>query len=336
MMGTMNNPPDPKGGGGEKPPRHPSFSDPAQIPHVPWRGIGVAVVVILALAFVRDCFVVVQAGERAVIYSKLSGVKPYQLGEGLHFNVPIVWEPTIYNTQTRTYTMSGSSSDTGEHSSNQSAPEGQVPDDSLIALTSDGLPVTLDLSVRFHVDPLNVWRLHREIGPEYVDKIVRPEARSVARMAFAEYPVIDVYSGRRQVIVEQITRELREKLTVSYLVLDEVLLRDIRFPQEFQSAIEQKQVAQQAAQQMVFEVQRAESERQQKIIEAQGEASAILKKAEALAAHPQLLPYEFVQRLPSDPKVIVTDSKTIINLGDALTDTPSSGGPKVQNGGDQQ
>ena len=336
MMTVINNPPDPKGGGGERPPHRPTLSDSPPMPRIPWRGIGVAVAVILALAFVRDCFVVVQAGERAVIYSKFSGIKPYQLGEGLHFNLPIVWEPTIYNTQTRTYTMSGGANERGAHASDQSAPEGQVPDDSLIALTSDGLPVTLDLSVRFHVDPMNVWRLHREIGPEYVDKIVRPEARSVARMAFAEFPVIDVYSGRRQVIVEQITRELRVKLTVSYLVLDEVLLRDIRFPQEFQSAIEQKQVAQQAAQQMVFEVQRAESERQQKIIEAEGEATAILKKAQALTAHPQLLPYEFVQRLPADVKVVVTDSKTIINLGDVFADPQPPDRQPKQPGGEPQ
>jgi prohibitin 2 len=335
MMGVINNPPDPKGGGGNRPPHRTGLPDSPQIPNIPWRGIGIAVAIILALAFVRNCFVVVQAGERAVIFSKFSGVKPYQLDEGLHFNLPIVWVPTIYNIQQRTYTMSGGANEAA-HASERSAPEGQVPDDSLIALTSDGLPVTLDISVRFKVDAANVWRLHQEIGPEYVDKIVRPVVRSVVRMAFAEYPVIDVYSGRRQVIVEQITRELRERLGASYLILEEVLLRDISFPAEFQSAIEQKQVAQQAAQQMVFEVQRAESEKQQKIIEAQGEASAILKKAEALAAHPQLLPYEFVQRLPSDPKVVVTDSRTIINLGDVFGDTPTSGGRGAQSGGEQQ
>ncbi|HEY3411703.1 MAG TPA: prohibitin family protein [Armatimonadota bacterium] len=336
MTGVPINPPDPRGGGGVKPPQRPKISTPPQMPRIPWRGIIVALAVILAIAFVRDCFVVVQAGERAVIYSKLSGVKPYQLDEGLHFNLPIIWEPTIYNIQQRTYTMSAGGNESSRHESDQSTPEGQVPDDSLIALTSDGLPVTVDLSVRFKVDAANVWRLHQDIGPEYVDKIVRPEARSIARMAFAEYPVLDVYSGRRQVIVEQITRELRDRLALSYLILEEVLLRDIRFPPEFQSAIEQKQVAQQAAQQMVFEVQRADSERQQKIIEAQGEATAILKKAQALTAHPQLLPYEFVQQLPPNVRVVVTDSKTIINLGDVFGDTRPPARQPVPSGGEEQ
>lgn len=326
----------PGSSGGAEPPRRPVISQPPQMPRIPWRTVTLVVAVILGFAFLRNCFVIVQAGERAVIYSKLSGVKAYQLDEGLHFNVPIVWEPTIYNTQTRTYTMSGGANEANQRERDQHARSGQVPDDSLIALTSDGLPVTLDLSVRFHVDPNNVWRLHQEIGPEYVDKIVRPQARSVTRMAFAEYPVLDVYSGRRQVIVEQITRELRAKLIGSYMILDEVLLRDIRFPAEFQASIEQKQVAQQAAQQMVYEVQRADSERQQKIIEAQGEASAILKKAQALAAHPQLLPYEFVQRLPTDVRVVVTDSRTIINLGDVFADTPSPDRRGVPSGGEQQ
>ena len=151
-------------------------------------------------------------------------------------------------------------------------------------------------------------------------------------MAFAEYPVTDVYSGKRQRIVAQIQRELSENFKSNYLILDEVLLRDIRFPAEFQSAIEQKQVAEQQAQQMIFEVDRARSEKQQKIVEAQGEAEAIRKKADALARNPQLIQYEYIQKLSPDAKVIVTDGKTIISLGDMLSapNSPSSGARRGQ------
>jgi regulator of protease activity HflC (stomatin/prohibitin superfamily) len=201
---------------------------------------------------------------------------------------------------------------------------GQVPDDSLVALTSDGLPVTLDVSIRFHIDPDNVWKLHQQIGPDFIDKVVRPQSRAAVRMEFAEFTVVDVYSGKRQQIVQKIQHELSKKFQQNYLVLDEVLLRDIRFPDEFQRAIEDKQVAQQDAQKMVFEVKRAESEKQQKIIEAQGEAEAIRKKADALAQNPQLIQYEYIKRLPSDAKIVITDNKTVISLGDILGSAPSA------------
>ena len=249
-------------------------------PKLPMRITALALCLIVGLIVLSQTFVVVQAGERAVIFSDLSGVQTYQLSEGFHLNLPLVWHITKYDIKTRTYTMSGSTQESNRPAEARTDSE-QVPDDSLTALTSDGLPVTLDLSIRFHIDPDNVWRLHRQIGPEFIDRVVRPQARSIARMTFAGFPVIDVYSGKRQAIVDGISTQLREKFRQNYLVLDEVLLRDIRFPAEFQATIEQKQVAQQAAEQMVYELQRAELEKQQKIVQAQGEAAAIRKTADA-------------------------------------------------------
>jgi len=300
----------------------PDLSEPATNPHIPWRGIGVVISVIVGLIVLSQTFVIVQAGERAVVFSDLSGVQPYQLTEGFHLNLPLIWHITKYDIKTRTYTMSGSTKESNQ-STEAARDSEQVPDDSLIALTSDGLPETLDLSVRFHIDSASVWRLHQQIGPDFVDRVVRPQARSIARMTFAGFPVIDVYSGKRQAIVDGISAQLREKFQQNYLVLDEVLLRDIRFPPEFQATIEQKQVAEQASQQMVYELQRAELEKQQKIVQAQGEAEAIRKTADALSKNPQLIQYEYVQRLPADTKVVVTDGKTIVNLGDAFDETPT-------------
>ncbi|MBI3921308.1 MAG: prohibitin family protein [Armatimonadetes bacterium] len=260
---------------------------------------------IVVVFLLMRSFIIVGAGERAVIFSRISGVKPGQLDEGLHLNIPIVWVPVKYDIRTQTYTMSGTSS------------EGQVKgDDSLNALTSDGLPVNLELSVRFHLDPENVWKLHREIGREYTDKVVRQEARSDTRMIVSEFPVIDVYSGRRQMIVDRIKERLTRKFSKSYMVLDELLLRDIKFSQEFQAAIEQKQVAQQETKRMDFVLQQARLERQRKIVEAQGDASAIRLKARALMSNPQLVQYEYMKRLPDKVQTIITDSKTIINMSD--------------------
>ena len=303
-------------------PVFPDLSGVVTAPKIPWRVIGLIVSLIVMLVVLSQTFVIVQAGERAIVFSDLSGVQAYQLSEGFHLNLPFVWHLTKYDIKTRTYTMSGSSQESNKPAESRSDSE-QVPDDSLAALTSDGLPVTLDLSIRFHIDPDNVWRLHRQIGPDFVDRVVRPQSRSIARMTFAGFPVIDVYSGKRQTIIDEISTQLREKFKQNYLVLDEVLLRDIRFPEEFQAAIEQKQVAQQASEQMVYELQRAELEKKQKIVQAQGEAEAIRKTADALNKNPQLIQYEYVQRLPADTKVVVTDGKTIVNMGDVLNEMPT-------------
>ena len=270
------------------------------------------VALIFLLPFVWP-FVLVGAGERAVIFNRFSGVQPGELGEGLHAIIPWVQSAAIYDVKAQTYTMSGSSTEANQQAGNSN--------DALQALTADGQPVSLELSVRFHADPQQVWKLHQEIGPDYLSKVVRPEVRSDVRMVIAQYPVVDVYGPKRAEIIIQIDERLRRELGKNYIVLDEALLRDVSFSTQFQQAVEQKQVAQQDVQRMAYERDRAEKERRRKIIEAEGEAASIRLKADALAANPGLTQYEYVQNLPDNVKTIVTDDKTIVNLGDLPTAT---------------
>jgi regulator of protease activity HflC (stomatin/prohibitin superfamily) len=273
---------------------------------LPW--ILAAVIALPLLVFVFKAFVIVGAGERAVIYSKLAGVREGQLGEGMHLNIPVIWEPVVYDVKAMTYTMSAQGR------------EGQIHgDDSLLALTSDGLPVQLDVSIRFHVAPDEVWKLHQEIGPAYITKIVRPLTRSAIRMVLARFTVTEVYSGARQEIINQIRELLEPKFADSYLMLDEVLMRDVQFSTQFQQAIEEKQVAQQEAKRMVFVLQQARLERERRIVEARGEAGAIELRAQALSRNPQLVQYEYVRNLPDNVKTVIADTNTIINFSNLFT-----------------
>ena len=284
-------------------PRRPASGLESSLP----RFIIPIVALILVLPFVWP-FVLVGAGERAVIFNRFSGVQQGQLGEGLHAVIPWVQSATIYDVKAQTYTMSGSATESNPSAGNSN--------DALLALTADGQPVSLEMSIRYHVDPQQTWKLHQQIGPNYLSKVVRPVVHSDVRMVIAKYPVIDVYGPRRADIIAQINARLGRELAKSYLVLDEALLRDVSFSTQFQQAIEQKQVAQQDVARMAYERDRAEKERRRKIIEAEGEAESIRLKASALAANPGLTQYEYVQNLPSNVKTIVTDDKTIVNLGD--------------------
>lgn len=261
-------------------------------------------------------FVVVGAGERAVVFNRISGTQQNQLDEGLHFVLPWAQVPVLYDVRSQTYTMSASN-----HEANQQAGSSN---DALDALTADGLPVSLEMSVRFHIDPNNVWKLHQNVGPMYIEKIIRPQTRSHVRMVVAQYPVVDVYGSRRAKIIDQINERLRRLFAENNIVLDEALLRDVAFSTEFQQAIEQKQVAQQDVQRMTFVVEQADKERRRKIIEAEGEAESIRLKAAALAQNPQLVQYEYVKNLPDNVRTVVTDGRTIVNLGEVLNNSTTA------------
>lgn len=290
----------------EIPRKPPNVQPPEWLSRLGWRWLWALPAAFVLLTAARS-FVLVGSGERAVIFNRFTGTQPGQLGEGLHWQIPWVQSPVLYDVRTQTYSMGGSGS------------EGSRAGQALEAVTADGLPVSLDLSVLFHADPDQVARLHREIGPAYVEKVVRPQVRSEARMVVARYPVIEVYGEGRTRIVEEVNRRLKDRFAASYIVLDEFLMRDVRFSQAFQDAIEKKQVAQQEVQRMAFVVEQADQERRRKIIEAEGEAESIRLKAAALSRNPQLVEYEYVKNLPPGVKTVVTDGRTLVNLGEALS-----------------
>jgi len=272
-----------------------------------WKIALICGIAFVVLVFLLRFYIVLDPGERAVIFNKAGGGLRLTEGVGFYLLIPLIESPTVYDVKIKTYTMSSATL------------EGEVKgDDSLRALTSDGQTVSLDLSVRFHPDPEQLIQLHQEIGEDYLNKVVRPQIRSIARLVVSESPVVDVYSGKRGEIQERIAGRLRATLSKDYIKLDDVLLRDVQFTEEFQKAIENKQIAQQEAQRMKYILEKEELEKKRKIIEAEGEAESIRLKGQALSDHPTLIQYEYVKLLSPQIQAIVTDSDTIINLSDFL------------------
>lgn len=261
-----------------------------------WLGLGL----LAFFLWIAHPFVMVGAGERAVLFSLSGGTLTGQLGEGTHFVMPFVQKAIFYDVRTQTYTMSATSW------------EGQVKgDDSLTALTSDGQTITVDVSVRFHPDADKIYQLHQHIGPDYVDKIVRPETRSQTRVTIAQFPISAVYSSQREIIESRIAQALKKSLADNDLILDEVLLRDIRFSPAYAAAIEQKQIAQQNAQRMQYVLLKAEKEKQQKILEAQGDAASIELRGHAIAQNSKIVQYEYARKVAPNVGAIITDGRSI-------------------------
>jgi regulator of protease activity HflC (stomatin/prohibitin superfamily) len=267
----------------------------------------IGLIIIFVLIFIFKIYIVVDPGEKAVIFNKATGSLRVTPNEGFYFLVPMIEEPTVYDMRARTYTMSIAQL------------EGEVRgDDSLQALTADGQTVLIDISVRYHPDGDNLDKLHRRIGIDYVNKVLRPQVRSIVRMAVSEYPVLDVYSGKRQLIQAQIEKAMRDSFKKSYIVCEEMLLRNVQFSREFQQAIENKQIAQQEAQRMKYVLEKQELEKKRKIIEAEGDAESLRLKGKALADNPGLIQYEYVKLLAPNIQAIVTDQNTIFNFSDFI------------------
>jgi regulator of protease activity HflC (stomatin/prohibitin superfamily) len=178
-------------------------------------------------------------------------------------------------------------------------------------LTSDGQQVGIDISVRFHPERSRIFSLHQKVGADYINKVIRPAVRSRTRTVIAARTVADVYTLKREEVETEIAKRLKEDLAKSDIVLEEVLLRDVKFSAPYAKAIEDKQIAQQNSQRMFYVLQQAEKEKQQRILEAQGDARSIELKGQAIAQNSRVVQYEYARKIAPNVGVIITDGKTL-------------------------
>lgn len=249
------------------------------------------------------------------------GLRAEPLQAGLHWIIPFVESVSTYPISRATYTMSSA---TGE---------GQVGgDDSVPARTKDGQQVQIDASVIYSIDPTKVIQLHITWQDRYEDSVVRPVARSAIRDAVSQYGIEEVVSSKRAELEAKIRDTIAAGLSGQNLIMSEFLLRNIAFSDEYAAAVEQKQIAEQQAQQAQLVVEQRKQEAEQarqvaqgqadaaviaaqgaadaRLIQAEAEAKALNLIAAALKDNPDLIQYTYVQKLGDDVQVMLVPSNS--------------------------
>ena len=279
----------------------------------------------LVLTTVGAGLVFLQADQYGIVISALqpTGYRPQPLAPGLHWVVPFLENVQSYSIAKQTYTMATA---TGE---------GQVSgDDSIQARTKDGQQVFIDASVIYSIDPAHLIDLHITWQNRFEDLVVRPVVRSAIRDAVSQFGVEEIVSTKRSELETMISETIRQGLASNNLMMNDFLLRNIRFSDEYAAAVEQKQIAEQLALQAQFVVQQKKQEAEQArqvaqgqadaaVIAAQGEAQAILLKAQAQAQAndvlsksltPELLTYTYINKLAPNVQVMYLPSGTPLLL----------------------
>ncbi len=277
--------------------------DPRLIPVS--RVLAVLAPVLLVGGLATKALVQVDAGRIGVV--KVFGkVSPDTLPPGLHLINPLA-DVVSLDAQTQNYTMSA------VHS------EGDVEgDDAIRIMTQDGLEVTIDISVIYHIIPTEAPKILSDIGETYKDKLVRPITRSRIRDAAVFYQAVELYTGKRDEFQTRITESITKELGDRGLAVESVLVRNIALPDSVKGAIEEKVQAEQEAQKMTFVLQKETQEAERKRVEAQGIADSQRIVSESL--NDKLLQYEQIKAwkelsLSPNAKVIVMNGDTPVILG---------------------
>jgi regulator of protease activity HflC (stomatin/prohibitin superfamily) len=250
---------------------------------------------LVLLGILTACVKQIDAGEVGVKVL-FGSVQPDVLNSGLHIVNPLldIWKMDI---KTQNYTMSG------VHDEGNKA-----GDDAIRVLASDGLEVTIDLTVLYRVIANDAPRLLKETGEDFRDKIVRPITRTKIRDNAVYYQAVDLFSTRRDEFQQRIYKSIEDDFKKRGLLLEQLLVRNITLPNSVKASIESKINAEQDAKKMEFVLLKEKQEAERKRVEAQGIAD--YQKIINTGLTEQQLQYEQIKALKelslsSNAKVIV-------------------------------
>ena len=267
------------------------------------RSLGGALVIAgAAVALLASSFVVVPAGTVGVVFNVVGGVQQNELGEGVHLVLPVLQQVTLYEARQQELTLANETND------------------EISARSSEGLEITIDVTVLYQVVRDSAAALHQDIGPSYEDIRIRPEVRSQIRDGISEYRAADLISTQRAELQKRIEDSLITALGEDNIRVLSVLLRDVRIPESITQAIEEKQAAEQQVaveenrrRQAEISAQRAVVEatgaRDAAIARAEGEAQALSLRGAAIRENPEIIQLEVAQKLAPSLQTIMLPSE---------------------------
>jgi regulator of protease activity HflC (stomatin/prohibitin superfamily) len=281
----------------------------------------IGIVVGVLFSVVANGILIVQPTEVAVIFNTLSGQLENPRSSGTSVVVPVVQTYTIYPISQQSYTMSGHT--------NEGAIQGN---DAVNGRTVDGQEVALDVTVLYNINPAKVNELHTRWQSGYQENFVRPTVRGLVRDVVSGYRAEDIYGTKRTDMEDAMQKRIGERFDQEGLTLTDLLVRDITFSDQFRKAIEDKQIADQEAQQAELRVKQRQNEADQAravaagqrdaaiaaaqgqaqatILNAQAQAEALRLVSEQIAANPALIQYLYVQNLAKNISIALVPSNS--------------------------
>jgi regulator of protease activity HflC (stomatin/prohibitin superfamily) len=141
-------------------------------------------------------------------------------------------------------------------------------------LSSNGLEISLDVSVLYQPKIDALGSLHQTKGEDYLNIVIVPEIRAVARSVIGRYTPEQLYSTKRDAIQNEIYEETKKKVEPQFVQINSVLVRDVTLPPSIKEAIQRKLTQEQEALEYEFRLEKAKQEAEKVRIEAEGKALA--------------------------------------------------------------
>ncbi|MEO1437123.1 MAG: prohibitin family protein [Bacteroidota bacterium] len=214
-------------------------------------GIFIFIGLILIIALSNSTFLTIKAGEKGVLFRTFGGGldKEKVFEQGFHIIAP--WND-MYVYDVREIQM----------------------EEGMTVLSSNGLNIKVDVTIRMHPAYSDIGFLHDKFGPNYAESLVRPEVRSAVRKIIGRFEPEELYSTKRDEVQSLIEEDLSKVLADNHIILKAALIRDIELPEKIRTAIERKLQQEQESEEYKYRLDKERQEAERKIIEAEAKAEA--------------------------------------------------------------
>ena len=248
-----------------------------------------SIIPLVLLVFVQS-ICVIPSNTVGVKYSALHGTSKDTLKEGVHFVTPFV--DKIYKIDTTVQ---------------------ERTDDNVSVQTKDAQWAKMQVNVKYEVSKSNAFKVYKQYKTmdALKDNIIGNYAQNAMNEVCSNYNIIDLLGDKRNEIINKATDILKQNLEKEGVTLKMLTIKDLDAGKKIEKAISDEAVAKKQVETAKQKQEKARTEAETKLIEAEGEANANEVKTKALT--PEVLQEQWINKwdgkLPN-----VTDGNTMIGL----------------------
>jgi regulator of protease activity HflC (stomatin/prohibitin superfamily) len=260
------------------------------------RQLVISAVVPLLLAL---SIIVVPDGSAGVRVSQIWGARPGTLYPGVHIVTPLIDSVVLYDTREQVYTTRASeppqpqTTEDGDGASKgsdkfvkprastakTSANDGEV----LLVQAREGLNIGLAVSVRYRLDPQRLSYIHANLPQAVGDEVVAPTVATIYRQIAPNYVTKEIFATKREELRTTAANAITARLASDGIVVREVLLRDLKLPDEYAQGLEGLLLKEQQNEQLGTDQEIKHKQVRIAELEAEAQKAREVKQAEAQA-----------------------------------------------------
>jgi regulator of protease activity HflC (stomatin/prohibitin superfamily) len=261
-------------------------------------GCGAAVGIVGLLGFLIlffGAFVTVGVGEVGIVrhFGAVDIVHPDVFDPGFHMKMPFKDDVVVFNTRVV-----------------------RADIDKVQAASRDGITITTHLVVNYHIDAKNAPLLLQNVGANYDQTVLAPAIQQAYKDVSGQYAALDMIQ-KRQELADKAQGTLTAKMAAYFIIIDQLSIVNLEFPQAFDDAIQATQIANQNRAKAQQDQERSKIEADTALIIAQGAANA--QKAQATTLTPEYLQLQAIQKWDGHLPTYLTDGAVVPFIGNTVT-----------------